>query len=272
MADADQKQPENEKGLMSLIDHLKELRNRLAISILIFVALFVFCLIPFNGVAGTVASVVQQFLQQPLADYFAANDSEGRMIFTGLHEGFFTQIRVAFFTSLFVAFPIILMQVWRFIAPGLYTNEKKAFLPFLIATPVLFVMGGAMVYYVVMPPAWQFFLSFQVAGGEASLAVEVEPRVSEYLTLVMRLIFAFGVAFELPVVLLLLAKVGLVTADWLASRRRYAIVFAFVAAALLTPPDIITQLMLAVPVIMLYELSILGIRILIKSSNDEDDS
>lgn len=194
------------------------------------------------------------------------------MIFTGLHEGFFTQVKVAFFVSICVSFPIILLQIWRFVAPGLYKNEQRAIFPFLLATPVLFAMGALMVYYLVIPLAWDFFLSFEMQGGQGALAIEVEPRISEYLSLVMRLMFAFGVSFELPVLLLLLVKAGLMTADGLASKRKYAILLAFIAAAILTPPDVISQVLLAVPVILLYELSILGARLIQKKQDDTEDA
>ena len=189
----------------------------------------------------------------------------GRMIFTGLHEGFFTQIKVAFFTSISVALPIILIQVWKFVAPGLYKNERNAMLPFMIATPFLFILGAAMVYYLVIPLAWQFFLSFEINPGQGALPIEVEPRISEYLSLVMRLMFAFGLSFELPVILLLLVKSGFITPKWLAEKRRYAILVSFIASAILTPPDVISQVMLATPIIILYELSIIAAKIMYKT-------
>ena len=257
-------------GTMPLLEHLTELRNRLGVCVLVFVVLFIGCLVrPFGSDSQTIADIVYLFLQKPLADIL--QEQGGRMIFTALHEAFFTQIKVAFFTALFVAFPIILLQVWRFVAPGLYKAEKSAFLPFLVATPVLFFLGGAMVYYLVIPLAWDFFLSFQLTGGGDALSIEVEPRISEYLSLVMRLIFAFGLSFELPVVILLLAKAGLVTADGLADKRKYAVLSSFVMAAILTPPDVISQVMLAVPIILLYELSILATRILVKPPAYDDD-
>jgi len=254
---------------MSLVEHLTELRNRLGVAIAAFLVLFLICVAPIPGTDNSsIAYHVFIFLQAPLADVMEAKGG-GRMIFTALHEGFFTQIKVGFFTALCITFPIMSMQIWRFIAPGLYKNEKQAFLPFLIATPVLFLLGAAMVYYVVTPLAWNFFISFEMAASEGALAIEVEPRISEYLSLVMRLIFAFGLAFELPVVLLLLARAGLVTPEGLAEKRKIAIVIAFVVAAILTPPDVISQVLLATPIILLYELSIFGAKMMNKHPKDE---
>lgn len=262
---------ENGEVQMSLFEHLTELRNRLGIAILAFIILFLVCVAPIPGTDNSsIAYHVFIFLQAPLADVMEAKGG-GRMIFTALHEGFFTQIKVGFFTALCITFPIMSMQIWRFVAPGLYKNEKQAFLPFLIATPVLFLLGAAMVYYVVTPLAWNFFVSFEMAASEGALAIEVEPRISEYLSLVMRLIFAFGLAFELPVVLLLLARAGLVTPEGLAEKRKIAIVVAFVVAAILTPPDVISQVLLATPIILLYELSIFGAKMMNKRTKDEFD-
>ena len=253
-------------GQMSLMDHLTELRSRLMISIVVFVVLFLLCLVKIGDPSSSIADQVYLFLQKPLADLLS--ERGGRMIFTGLHEGFFTQIKVAFFTSISISLPIILMQVWKFVAPGLYKNERNAMLPFMIATPFLFILGAAMVYYMVIPLAWQFFLSFEINPGQGALPIEVEPRISEYLSLVMRLMFAFGLSFELPVVLLLLVKSGFVTPDGLASKRRYAILTSFVAAAILTPPDVISQVMLATPIIILYEISIIASRIMYKKDQN----
>ena len=251
-------------GQMSLMDHLTELRSRLLLCIIIFIVLFVICLVRIGDPSTSIADQVYLFLQKPLADLLA--ERGGRMIFTGLHEGFFTQIKVAFFTSISISLPIILIQVWKFVAPGLYKNERSAMLPFMIATPFLFVLGAAMVYYMVIPLAWQFFLSFEISPGQGALPIEVEPRISEYLSLVMRLMFAFGLSFELPVVLLLLVKSGFVTPEGLASKRRYAILISFIAAAILTPPDVISQVMLATPIILLYEISIIASKIMYKNN------
>ena len=259
-----------EGGQMSLIAHLTELRNRLGVALLAFVVLFLLCVAPMpgGGVNNSIASHVFIFLQAPLADVLEEKGG-GRMIFTALHEGFFTQIKVGFFTALCVSFPIISIQLWKFIAPALYRNEKRAFLPFLLATPVLFVLGASMVYYIVTPLAWNFFIGFETAAGDGALAIEIEPRISEYLSLIMRLIFAFGLAFELPVVLLLLVRAGLMAPETLVEKRKVAIVIAFVAAAILTPPDVVSQLLLALPIIALYEISIIGARMIAPKDIDE---
>ncbi len=245
--------PDSEDGnlddrKMSLIEHLTELRKRLMFAAIGFIVIFLICFY--------FANPFFNFLVAPLAEVWEG-DPNRRLIFTAMHEKFFTNIKVAFFAAAFISFPIFASQVWMFVAPGLYKNEKGAFLPFLIATPFLFFGGGAFVYYFVMPVAWEFFTSFeQLSVGVGELAIELEPKVNEYLSLVMRLIFAFGLSFELPVVLSLMARVGIVTPDGLRKKRRYAIVSAFIAAAVLTPPDPLSQLALAIPIIILYEVSI----------------
>ena len=267
---AEEQTPEGDGAQMSLIGHLTELRNRLGVAVLAFIVLFLIAVAPMpgGGFNNSIASHVFIFLQAPLAEILEEKGG-GRMIFTALHEGFFTQIKVGFFTALCISFPILSIQIWKFIAPALYRNERNAFLPFLIATPVLFALGAAMVYYIVTPMAWNFFIGFEMAGAEGALAIEIEPRISEYLSLIMRLIFAFGLAFELPVVLLLMVRAGLVSPEGLAEKRKIAIVIAFVAAAILTPPDVVSQLLLALPIIALYEVSIIGARILAPKDVEE---
>ena len=249
---------------MTLIDHLIELRNRLLIASCSFLVLFFLCFIQFTDNNQNLADIVYVFLQEPLADQLSENG--GRMIYTALHEGFFTQVKVAFFISISITFPILLIQVWKFVAPGLYQNEKKAFMPFLIATPILFFIGASMVYYIVIHLAWDFFLSFQVSSINGALPIELEPRISEYLSLVMKLIFAFGICFELPVILLLLTKSGILSPEDLAQKRKYAILIAFILAAILTPPDVISQVLLALPIIILYEFSIILSKISFKKN------
>ena len=248
-----------------LLEHLVELRTRLMRSAAALLVTFFGCFY--------FASDIFDFLAAPLAEELA--DREGaRMIFTDMTEVFFTQVKVAFFAALFVSFPIIANQMWQFIAPGLYKNEKHAFLPFLVLTPVLFFAGGALVYYLLLPVAWQFFLSFETIGGDGALPIQLEAKVNEYLSLVMKLIFAFGLSFELPLVLTLMARAGMVNSKGLAEKRKYAIVLAFVAAAILTPPDPLSQISLAVPIILLYEVSIISVRWIEKRRGDvpgEDD-
>lgn len=231
-----------------LADHLIELRKRLLWSFAVLVVTTGVCFIYVEQIYG--------FLVAPLADAMGP-ESTNRLIYTGLTEAFFTYMKVAFFAGFFFSFPVIAGQLWRFAAPGLYVRERRAFLPFIAATPFLFAAGGAFVYYLVMPMAWRFFLGFQSTGAETALPIQLEARVGEYLDLVMVLVIAFGVCFQMPVIFGLLARAGMITAALLRRVRRYAIVAIFVVAAIITPPDVLSQFLLAVPLMGLYELSIL---------------
>ncbi|TNE32722.1 MAG: twin-arginine translocase subunit TatC [Alphaproteobacteria bacterium] len=231
-----------------LLDHLIELRSRLMRSLLALAIGFGVCLYFADPILG--------FLIQPLKDAFP--DGEGQLIFTKLYEVFFVELKVALFAGFFVSFPIIANQLWAFVAPGLYAKEKKAFLPFLIATPVLFVAGAALAYYVVMPTAFAWFLGF---GGEAGgLKIEALPSAGDYLGLVMQFILAFGMSFLLPVLLLLLNRAGIVSREQLSSARRYVIVIIVALAAVVTPPDPGSQLILAIPLMLLFEGALLVMR------------
>ena len=246
---------EEEQAKAPLLDHLIELRQRL---IWALGALFVACVVSYGF-----SEQIFGFLMRPLANAFEGQTGR-RLIYTGLAETFFTYLKVAFFTGMFISFPVIATQIWKFVAPGLYRNERRAFMPFLVASPILFVLGGAMVYFLVFPMAAQFFISFETPRGDTPLPIEFEGRVSEYLSFMMTLIFAFGLFFQIPILLTLLARAGIVTADGLASKRRYAIVGLFVIAAVVTPPDVISQIGLAIPGIALYEISIYIARLMEK--------
>lgn len=236
---------------MPLVAHLTELRQRLIRALVVFVLLSCACFF--------VAEDIYGFLVRPLADVLEGENR--RLIYTGMGEAFIAYMKIACFAGGFIAFPYLAMQVWKFVAPGLYKNERQVFLPFLIATPVLFVAGAAFVYYLVMPAAWRFFAGFEnLTPAPGGLPIQLEARVSEYLDFVMGLILAFGVCFQLPVLLTLVGYAGFISADALAEKRRYAIVIIFSIAAVATPPDVLSQFMLAVPLMGLYEISILLVR------------
>ena len=244
----------------SFLGHLAELRSRLIKSFVFLLIFFIICYI--------FSESIYSFLVKPYADAVKDDPINRRLIFTALHETFITYLKVAFFTAMFVTSPVILIQIWKFVAPGLYKNEKKALLPYLIATPTLFLLGGMIVYYLIMPLAINFFLSFETSSQTNNLPIQLEAKVNEYLSLIMRLIFAFGISFQLPVLLSLLANVGFVDSDYLIKRRKYVIVIIFVVAAILTPPDPITQIGLGIPLLILYELSILSVKIIEKRKKD----
>ena len=243
----DEKEAELEAGRMPLLDHLVELRNRLMWSAAAILVAFLVCY--------QFKETIYRFLSHPLAEVFQG-ESGRKMIFTGLTEAFFTYVKVSFWAAMCLAFPVVSIQIWKFVAPGLYKTEKRAFLPYLCATPILFLMGASLAYFVVIPYAFRFFVSFETPGAPGSLPIEIEAKVNEYLSLVMTLLLAFGVAFQLPVLLTLMARAGIITSQGLISKWRYAVVGMFGVAAVLTPPDIVSQTSLAIPLILLYVLSI----------------
>ena len=248
---------------MPLLEHLIELRKRLLISFVALILAFFVCF--------AFAEELYDFLTVPLKNAMdQAKISANRMIFTGLIEGFFTQVKVAAFAAICVTFPIFATQIWRFVAPGLYRKERRAFLPFLLISPMLFILGAAMVYYVLMPLAWKFLLSFQTTAQETALQTVLEPKISEYLSLVMKLIFAFGICFQMPVLLTLMARAGLATSQGMKAKRKYAIVGVFVFAAVITPPDVVSQIVLAIPMILLYEVSIICARLAEKKRDERE--
>ena len=253
----------NEDQESGFISHLAELRKRLIHSFIFLIVFFLFCYLFAENLYG--------FLVDPFAQAVKDDGTDRRLIFTALQETFLTYLKVSFFAAFFITCPFILIQIWKFIAPGLYKHEKIA-IPYLILTPILFFLGGMLVYYLIMPLAIKFFLSFESSGLSTNLPIQLEAKVNEYLSLVMKLIFAFGISFQLPVVLSLLARVGVVDSQFLKTRRKYVIVIIFAAAALLTPPDPITQIGLAIPLLILYELSIFSVKFIENKNIEKNDA
>ena len=238
-----------------LLDHLIELRQRLIYCVIGFFFAFI--------LSFYFAQTIFNMLLWPYR-WAQGDDSHLRLIYTAPQEYFFTQLKIGMFGALCITFPLIALQIYKFVAPGLYRNERQAFRPYLVFTPILFALGGALVFFLVMPLALRFFASFQQTGENGQAIIELLPRVSEYLSLIMTLILAFGICFQLPIILTLLGQVGILTSDQLKSGRKFAIVGVFVLAAIFTPPDPFSQIGLAVPLLGLYELSVWSVKIIEK--------
>ena len=252
----------NELPTQPLLEHLHELKKRL-----------IYCLLAFfvtSGVSYYFAAEIYGFLVQPLADAFPSPEHR-RLIYTGLTEAFMTYLKLAVFAGFFLSFPVIATQLYLFLAPGLYKKERRALVPYLVAAPSLFIAGAAFVYYLIFPAAWRFFLGFESAGLNGGLPIQLEAKVSDYLSLAMHLMMAFGLSFQLPVVLILLVRSGMVALDTLKRGRRYAIVLIVTVAAFITPPDIFSQIALSVPLYILYEISILLCRNVNKETEEVEE-